>query len=105
MSYRSEKKNLNKIKLLIEKNKHNVNRIVVSEEFMLLLKDHAEDVEIEERRLKMKVEHSFNGIDNSGEDEIDMTYLFGVPCYLSDRIIHGAVLEMRNGEFFVLKNI
>lgn len=105
MSFRSESRNLKKIKILVNKNKHNINRIVVSEEFMLLLKDHADEVEIETRIQRMKVEHSFNGIDNTAVDDFEMTYLFGVPCDLSERLITGAVLEMKNGEYFVLKNI
>lgn len=105
MGFRKESRNLSKIKTLMGKNKHNINRIVVSEEFMLLLQDHASEVEIETKKQLLKVEHSFNGIDNSSEDEIETTYLFGVPCFLSDHITSGAVLEMRNGEYFILKNI
>ena len=72
---------------------------------MLQLNNYADLVELEEKRLKMKSEHSFNGIDNTSEDYIDVTYLWKTPVYLSDHIVKGAVLEMLNGEFFVLKNI
>jgi hypothetical protein len=100
-----ERKSIIKIKKMIEKNRHNISRIVVSEEFMLQLNNHADLIEMEEKRLRMKSEHSFNGVDNSSEDYMDFTYLWGVQIYLSDHIIHGAVLEMLDGEFFVLKNI
>lgn len=100
-----EKKSIIKIKTMVEKNKHNISRMIVSEEFMLQLNNYADLLEIEDRRLVMKSEHSFNGVDNSSEDYMDYTFLWGVQIYLSDHIIHGAVLEMLDGEFFVLKNI
>ncbi len=102
---KKERNNLNKIKLLINKNKHNISRIVVSEEFLLILKEYADIIEIETKKLKMTSEHSFAGVDNTSEDYIEITYLFGVPCEISTHIIHGVVLEMVDGEFFVLKNI
>lgn len=100
-----ERKSIEKIKAMIEKNRHNISRIIVSEEFMLQLNDYADLVELEDKRLRMTQEHSFNGIDNSSEDYIDVTYLWKVPVYLSDHIIHGAVLEELGGGFIVLKNI
>lgn len=100
-----ERKSINKIRAMMTKNKHNISRVIVSEEFMLQLNDHADMVDITEKRLKMTTEHSFNNIDNSAEDIIEETLLWGVPVYLSQHIIHGAVLEMLDGEFFVLKNI
>lgn len=100
-----EKKNIKKIKALINKNRHLISQIIVSEEFMLLLAQNADLVDIETKRLKMSSDYSFNDISHKTEDYFDQTYLFGLPCSLSTHIIHGAVLEMINGEFFVLKNI
>lgn len=100
-----EKQSIIKIKKILTKNKHNIARLIVSEEFMLQLNDYADLIEIEEKRLKKRQDHSFDGRENSSEDYMDMTYLWDVPIYLSDHIVHGAVMEMLDGEFFVLKNI
>ena len=100
-----ERKSVIKIKTMIDKNRHNISRIIVSEEFMLQLNNYADLVDLTEKKLKKKEIHSFDGRDNSSEDYLDITYLWDVPVYLSDHIIHGAVLEMLDGEFFVLKNI
>jgi hypothetical protein len=100
-----KRKNLLKIKTLIEKNKDFIGRIVVSEEFLQLLQDVADMVDIQTKRLKMSMEHEFNGIENKSEDYIDVTFLYGVPCDISTYIVKGAILEMKNGEHIVLKNI
>ena len=84
-----EKKSILKIRTLVKKNSHNVEKLIVSEEFMIQLKSYPELIEMDV-------------VD--GED-YDYTYLWGVPVYLSSNIIHGAVMEMENEEFFIFKNI
>lgn len=100
-----ERKSINKIKLMIKKNKHVMKRLVVSEEFMLQLQEHADLLEITEKKMKATQDYSAHGKDHLTEETMEITFLWGVQVYLSDHIIHGAVMEMLNGEFFVLKNI
>lgn len=100
-----ERKNIKKIKTMIEKNKHGINRIIVSEEFMYQLEEHADLVNLENKQFNQENEYIRNDITNKTEDVVDITFLFGVPCYLSNTILTGAILEMANGEFFILNNI
>jgi len=105
MMFNKERNNIKKIRSLINKNRHVIARIVVSEEFMLTLANYADLIEIETKQVKMTSDYSFQGHDHKTEDIVDQTYLFKVPIVLSQHIIRGAVLEMDNGEIFVLKNI
>jgi len=100
-----ERKNIKKIKTMIKKNKAGLDRIIVSEEFMYQLQENADLVDLEEKSFTKNGEYVRNDVTNKTEDNIDITFLFGVPCYLSNTILHGAIFEMASGEFFVLKNI
>lgn len=105
MFINKERSNVKKIAKLINKNRHLIDRIIVSEEFMLKLAENADLVDIDEKIIKMTSDYEFDKHTHKTEDEISQTYLFKVPCFISAHVIHGAVLEMKNGEYFVLKNI
>jgi hypothetical protein len=99
------RKNVNKIKLIIKKNKKQIFRLVASEDFMLKLQDCSDLIDIEEKQLEVKSDYEFNDIKHKVINPIDQTFLWGVPCFLSNVIKSGAVLEMQDSSFVILKNI
>jgi len=79
------KKFINNLQLLLSKNKDHISRIVVSLDFMEKLAKFPQFLKISE-------------ID-------DDWFLFDVPLKESNVLNSGAILEMKNGEFIVLKGI
>lgn len=73
---------------LIKKNKEHITRIILSEEFSLTLKKHSDIVEFT----------------STEKDEIKIWFLFGVEAVMSNIMRHGCALEMKNGEFVVIKD-
>jgi hypothetical protein len=81
-------KNVRKLRLLVEKNKDQILRIIVSEPFIKTISACLDEVEIE------KIE----------TDEGDVWTLWGVPLQESLQL-KGAVLETKDGEFVVIEGI
>jgi hypothetical protein len=85
-----KRRNLKKVRDLIEKNKEVINRIIASNQFMIEIKEHSKYVKFE------SVE---------GEDEEDIWLLYDLPIVISPSMTRGLVLELIDGQYVVLDKI
>ena len=92
---KKEKKAVKNFKIMLEKNQPYIDRIVLSEELIDTLYRNPELVEIDQ--IKETI--------NEEGDETEVWYLFGIPAVMSIYVLRGCILEMRNGEFVVIKGI
>ena len=80
------KKTIKNLKNILSKNRSKILYLLVSEDFMLRIKERSELLKIEEY-------------------EEGKYSLFDVPLKFSNMLKEGAVFEMSDGEFIVLKGI
>ena len=87
---------MKKLLKLIKKESDSVEKIFVSEEFALELKNKAKYIKIDVRQYRPK--------DSRSKEEVfDQYFLFDIPMFFSNIITKGAVMEMKNGETIILK--
>lgn len=81
---KSEKKNLKKTIRLIKKNKPTIERIISSEKFMNDLFIIIDEIEL----------------DKNDEDD---WFFFGIPIVMSNSLDNGLIMEMKNGEYTIVR--
>lgn len=88
----SERKTIKNIVNFINKNKRNISIILVSKDFMLRLKDHADLIDITSRM-----------IEKSGE-EGEVWFLNNVPIVMNSMLEEGCIIEDDRGEHLFFEN-
>lgn len=82
-------KNIKKIRIIIEKNKSTIKKIIVSEDFLDKIAQVPKEVVIDSK------------IDK--ETESEEMYLYNIQAVVSRFVKSGCILETYNGEYIVLK--
>jgi hypothetical protein len=84
-----------KLKKLIERNGPGIKRIVASEAFTLMLEKHQFEIDLREKEIK----------EHDGEIAYTTWCLFNVPIVTSPSVVEGCIFEMKDGQYYILKNI
>lgn len=105
MNDKKSRTEIKKLGALLNKNRSNIKKVVVSESLMQQLSKFPGDVEIESKIIERTGRHDFIDHHKTYEDEEEVWFLFGIEAEMSSLIKKGAVLEMKNGEFIILSGI
>lgn len=88
----SERKTIKNITKFIDRNKDNISIILVSKDFMLRLKDHADLISIESKL-----------VEKDGE-EGEVWFLNKVPIVMNSMLEEGCIIEDDKGEHLFFEN-
>ena len=99
------RKNINNLSQILERNYSRISRIIVSEDFMKVLKKESDLVNINSEKISDSKTHDFKEIHASYTEENEMWMLWNIPVMFSNVLKSGAILELKDKNSIIIEGI